>query len=239
MTNVLILGSGPEVVQARDWPRGSIDVIVAINNAWRVRDDWDVQIHPWDFPTDRLPVAGPNARIVTEADFVPAQNAYGGFVYAGATMAFTAAYWALNEYEPACIAFFGCNMTYPAKGKTHFYGTGTPDPLRRDITLQSLEAKSARLRVLAAQKGTAVVNLSTQASRLMVPRARLAALPPVPVAFDATAAALAQRREAVLDYDVPSGRYWEEIERFDPAQLARLDALWLRAGALGKAAAAA
>lgn len=239
MTNVLILGSGPEVVQARDWSRDGIDVIVAINHAWQVRADWDVQIHPWDFPADRLPPADTPARIVTEAEFVPAQNAHGGFVYAGATMAFTAGYWALNEYKPRCIAYFGCNMIYPSKGRTHFYGRGHPDPLRRDITLQSLEAKSARLRILAAQRGTAVVNLSHEDSRLMLPRARIGALPGTPAPYDTTAATLARRREAVLDYYVPSGRYWEEIERFDPAQLARLDALWLRAGALGKAAVAA
>jgi hypothetical protein len=32
-----------------------------------------------------------------------------------------------------------------------------------------------------------------------------------------------------LGYLVPSGRYWEEADRFDPAALDRLDALWLRA----------
>ncbi len=74
-------------------------------------------------------------------------------------------------------------MHYPATGPTHFYGQGTPDPLRRDITLRSLEAKSARLMVLAARQGCAMVNLSTGPSRLVFPRAnRDGGGPPAPPA---------------------------------------------------------
>ena len=43
-------------------------------------------------------------------------------------------------------------------------------------------------------------------------------------------AALADRQEGALAYFSPSGRYWEELDRFDPSALAALDALWLRAG---------
>jgi hypothetical protein len=39
-------------------------------------------------------------------------------------------------------------------------------------------------------------------------------------------------REAELGYLVPSGRYWEEAERFDPAEIDALDSLWLQAAAL-------
>ena len=31
--NILLLGSGPNVTDAADWPRGPFDLIVAINNA--------------------------------------------------------------------------------------------------------------------------------------------------------------------------------------------------------------
>ena len=87
---VLMLGSAPMAAEAAAWRREPFDLVLAINNAWRIRPDWDVAIHPFDFPVERQAVAGPGQRIVTEAEFVPAQNAYGGFVYAGATMAFTA-----------------------------------------------------------------------------------------------------------------------------------------------------
>lgn len=230
---VLMLGSAPMAAEAARWPREPFDLVLAINNAWRIRSDWDVAIHPYDFPAERQAVAGPCQRIVTEAEFVPAQNEYGGFVYAGATMAFTAAYWALHALKPEVIAVFGCDMQYPASGPTHFYGSGTPDPLRQDVTLRCLEAKAARLMLLAARQGCAMVNLSTGPSRLVFPRlgrTRVGSARPMHGNGPVVEAAL--RREAELGYLVASGRYWEEVERFDVAELDRLDAMWLEAAAL-------
>ena len=226
----LILGSGLPVLAARAWPRQSFDRIVAINNAFAVRPDWDEMIHPHDFPAAHRPQSGPGQRIVTEDDFVAVQNAFGGFVYAGGTMAFTAGYWVLGAHAPQVIAMMGCDMHYPRRGATHFYGRGHPDPLRRDITLRSLEAKSARLMVMAAMRGCAMVNLSTGPSRLIFPRVtadRAATSRPLP--FDTAMAACALEREAALGYVVPSGRYWERATAFDPVQIDALDAMWLAA----------
>ncbi len=233
MTTVLILGSGPNVVAARSWARVPFDHILAINNAWAVRPDWDDLIHPEDFPVDRRPTElAPAQRIITAEDFVPAQNAFGGFVYAGGTMSFTAGYWALHALRPSVIAFLGCDMVYPKGPQTHFYGKGEPDPLRRDITLRSLEAKSARLMIEAADMDCAVVNLSTDPSRLIVPRSTPATLRHQrPAPFDRAAAARARAAESAADYMVPSGRYWLEEDRFDPAVIDRIDALWLAAAA--------
>lgn len=228
---VLILGSGPAAVAVRGWDRSVFSHVVAINNAWRLRPDWDVSIHPEDFPVEHRPatLAPGQTRIVAD-DYVPIQNAFGGFVYAGGTMAFTAGYWALGALKPRVMAFFGCDMVYAATGRTHFYGTGTADPLRADITLQSLEAKAARLQLLAAEQGCACVNLSWQDSRLVFPRATLSDLvDAAPVSPDATGVIAAKTREADLNYTVPSGRYWEEADRFDPTALADLDGLWLAA----------
>lgn len=226
MTTVLMLGSAPMATQAADWPR-FFDALVAINNAWRVRADWDFSIYPWDFPPERIALPAQDQALVAEADFVPAQNRYGGFVYAGATMAYTAAYWALDALRPRVLAVFGCDMHYPA-GQTHFYGVGTPDPLRADITLRSLEAKSVRLMVLAALQGCAVVNLSSGPSRLLCPRAGLSDLGAVrPLAFDPARVAQARAREAELGYFAPSGRYWEDLSAYDVAEIDALDALWL------------
>lgn len=234
MTTVLMLGSGPNVVLARDLPRNAFDIVTAINNAWKVRPDWDYLVYPEDFPAERRPqVITENQQIIAADAFVPAQNAYGGFVYAGGTMAFTASYWVLHALRPRVIAYLGCDMVYPSAGPTHFYGTGTADPLRQDISLRSLEAKSARLQVMAAQQGCALVNLSRDPSRLVFPRADLAELPFVqPQEFDPRTIRMAQQAEAELGYIVPSGRYWEETARFDPAALDRIDTLWHRATAL-------
>jgi len=231
MNVVLILGSGPNVVTARAWDRAPFSRIVAINNAWRVRDDWDDLIHPDDFPQDRKPVAlAPHQRIIRSCAYVPLQNDFGGFVYAGGTMAFTASYWALAALRPQVIAVMGCDMVYGDGTSTHFYGRGTADPLRKDVSLRSLEAKSARLMALAAREGCAMVNLSTGPSRLLFPRAAPATVGAArPLSYDKEIVDAALTRETDLGYIVPSGRYWKEEDRFDPDAIDALDQLWLRA----------
>ena len=238
MTIVTIMGSAPGVVAARAWPKPALGHVLAINNAWRVRPDWDALIHPEDFPADRRPrETNRGQTIVTARDYVPANNAYGGVVYAGGTMAFSAAYWVLWRHRPRVLAVMGCDMMYPLAVNTHFYGTGTADPLRPDMTLQSLEAKSARIQLLAARQGCAVVNLSTGPSRLLYPRSGidgLAVQRPVAVAETAVRAVL--RAEQELGARVPSGRYWRDGCAATPADLAQIDALWLNAHAQSLAA---
>jgi hypothetical protein len=230
MTTVLMLGSAPDALLARDWDRGSFDHILAINNAWRIRPDWSHWIHPWDFPETGRPTPAAGQTVITQEQFVPAQNRFGGFVYAGGTMAFTAAYWALDALKPDVLAVLGCDMHYPKTGPTHFYGIGTPDPLRQNITLRSLEAKATRLEALAALRGSALINLSDGPSRLTFPRGTPDGLEHTrPRQPDADIVAEALAREAALDYHVPSGRYWEESARFDPVEVDALDALWRRA----------
>jgi hypothetical protein len=237
----LILGSAPDVVDASRWAGVEFDNIVVINNAWQVRNDWNYLIYPEDFPAERLPKAidRETQSLITAQDYVPVQNDYGGFVYAGGTMAFTAGYWALGALKPDALAFFGCDMMY-GHGQTHFYGNGTADPLRPDVTLQSLEAKSARLMYLAAAQRCVTVNLSTRTdTRLIFPRMTVDELAQMGgqdveawVAFhnrvDAKAAMeRVLNREAELGYFVPSGRYWDVAESFDAKVLRDLDAMWL------------
>ena len=228
---VLILGSAPDALRCRDWPRAPFDRIVAINNAWRLRPDWDDLVMPEDFPAERRPAApGPGQRLIEAPDFVPAQNLFGGFVLAGGTMAYTAAYWALAALAPRVLAFLGCDMVYDTSGPSHFYGQGTPDPLRADISLRDLGAKSARLALIAAGRGCACVNLSEGArSALLFPRATPATLDRAAGRArldDPDRLAALRAREASLGYDTPDGRYWETPERFDAAALDALDGAW-------------
>ncbi|SFK95987.1 hypothetical protein [Shimia haliotis] len=229
---VLILGSAPNAVEAAAWPRAQFDHVVAINNAWAVRPDWSYLIHPEDFPEARRPVdLKQGQQIVDYRQYIPQQNAFGGVVYAGGTMAFTAGYWALGALRPRVIGFMGCDMMYAGAGNTHFYGTGEADPLRDDVTLQSLEAKSARLALLAAEMGCACVNLSTEPSRLVFPRLSVAALRAAeqPALTNPPGVALAREREVALGYSAPDGRYWEQLDAFEPDKLAAIDATWLSA----------
>lgn len=226
---VLILGSGPNAVDAKAWPKTRFDQIVSINNAWRVRPDWDFLIFPEDFPPDRRPADVSEQQVLVEADaFVPAQNAYGGFVFAGATMAFTAAYWALYTLQPAVMAFVGCDMQYPSAGPTHFYGKGAPDPLRDDVSLRCLEAKAARLAIIAANSGCACVNLSRGPSVLPYPRSEPAFLRKIrPNPFPFSAMDALRQREDALGYETPNGRYDVSGANMDTAALDLLDLHWL------------
>ncbi len=227
---VLIIGSGPNAPLAADWPREQFDHVVAINNAWRVRADWSHLIFPEDFPEERHPQAlNAGQSLVRYTEYVPQNNAFGGVLFAGGTMAFTAGYWALGALKPDVMAFIGCDMVYPKQGNTHFYGAGAADPLREDVSLQNLEGKSARLALLAAQEGCACVNLSVEDSRMVFPRAELSDLGDIQPEVVATHAEVAElrRAEAALGYEAPSGRYWEILDQIDPKQLAKIDARWL------------
>lgn len=228
----LILGSGPSAPKIQDWQKPDHVKIVAINNAWQARADWDYLVHAGDFPVDRMPdQLAPWQSVHSYESYVPAQNRYGGFVYGGGTMAFTAGYWALDALKPDILAYFACDMTYSGK-VTHFYGEGTADPLRADVTLQSLEAKSARLMAIAGQQGCACINLSSEpASRLVFPRSRFADLARHATAartdHDLVEAALSE--EARLGYMVEDGEYWHHTEGFDARALSRIDEIWLSA----------
>jgi hypothetical protein len=239
---VLIIGSAPDAITANSWHKSTFSNIVAINNAWKVRGDWDYLIHPEDFPVANRPQAvSAKQNIITADEYVPIQNSYGGFVYAGGTMAFTAAYWALGALKPDILAFIGCDMVYPINGAaTHFYGTGAADPLRNDITLQSLEAKSTRLFYLAAQQQCLCLNLSTaDQSRMVFPRVSIEVLEQfnqqdyqqhtelVSQMFDLTPIELAIQREQAYAFYVESGRYWENLETICAVKLSDLDGLWL------------
>ena len=231
---VLILGSAPNVLDSRALPKSMFSSIVAINNAWSVREDWDYHISPDDFPDARKPQAlAPGQALIGAADYVPANNAYGGIVYAGATMAFTAGYWVLAALRPAAMVFVGCDMVYPTTGNPHFYGKGSADPLRADITLRNLEAKSARLMLHAAQQRCACIRAPGGESRLVFPAMGLdalgqAELPKVhanPSAFDR-----AQSYEKSIGYFVESGRYWDSAPAYSTDHLDAIDQLWISAG---------
>lgn len=240
---VLMLGSAPDAVRARDWDLSLFSSCVAINNAWQINQAWDYLVYPEDFPSERLPPEIQDRQaLITAREFVPEQNRFGGFVYAGGTMSFTAGYWALGALRPDVIAYLGCDMVYPKTGVSHFYGQGRADPLRPDITLQSLEAKSVRFMALAQSQQCAVVNLSELSeSRLLFPRVpfeRFALTSDQPDFLAAQAGSLktkavaeALQAEADLGYMVASGRYWEVANQLDKDKLAAIDSLWLTAWA--------
>ena len=146
-------------------------------------------------------------------------------------MAFTAAYWALDKFKPKTMAFLGCDMIYSNKNN-HFYGTGTADPLRKDLTLRSLEAKSARFEVYARMQGCIPLNLSNlKNSRLVYERVKLEEISKKTVQdtrkFDHIKIKIAKEKEADLGYFIENGKYWKHFHMFDEKEIDILDNLWL------------
>ncbi|MDA9085448.1 hypothetical protein N9K12_01305 [Methylophilaceae bacterium] len=243
MKSILIVGSALDAQRMTTWDLSSFSKCVVINNAWQLTDNWDYLIYPDDMPQKNRPFAD-NLKVtqslITSREYVPVQNHFGGFVYAGGTMAFTAGYWALGALKPDIIAYLGCDMIYPEEKdkESHFYGHGQADPLRSDVTLQSLEAKSIRLMALAQKNHCVMVNLSElPESRLQFPRAPaerflLKTSPPIisdeyKMQLDERAVSNALQAEKELGCMVTSGRYWEVAEHLDAKKLSAIDALWI------------
>ena len=227
-SKVLILGSAPNVVAVHDIDVRTYDEIIVINNAWRVLESWTEHIFPYDFPPNNQPALYSNGqRSIDEKLFVKRQNEFGGFIYAGGTMAFTALYWALGEHMPSEIHILGCDMVYPDAGKTHFYGEGAPDPLREDFTLRDLYAKSARFMCLAAKNGCCTYNLSDQTSKLCFPRHyRNSDDNPVHFSINHASVQNILDQENALGYNITSGRYWEADLNVDLQALDKVDLQW-------------
>ena len=229
--NILIIGSAPDAITAKEWPGYLFDHIIAINNAWKVRSDWSNCIFPEDFPPQKLPVVKKNQVLNSAKDYVPAQNFFGGFVYAGGTMAFTAGYWALYKFKPDLICYVGCDMIYEGS-KTHFYGKGTADPLRNDKTLKNLKAKSARLEALALKQGCSIINFSAlHSSNLVFPRLKISELyknkKPQNRKINYQKIDMALKKELELGYFIEDGRYWKRMAEFDTVEIEILDKIWL------------
>ena len=225
---VLILGSAPNVVAVNDIDLSSYDEIIVINNAWQVLESWTEHIFPYDFPRENKPAHySKSQRPIDEKLFVQRQNEFGGFIYAGGTMAFTALYWALGEHMPSEIHILGCDMVYSDAGKTHFYGEGTPDPLRDDFTLRDLYAKSARFMCLAARNGCRTYNLSDQSSKLCFPRHnRNIDDKPCHLLINKASVQSILDQENSLGYFISSGRYWEADLKIDLQALDQIDLQW-------------
>ena len=228
---ILILGSGPDSVEARKFQSGLFDKIVSINNAWQIRKDWDFCIFPDDFPKGKRPESNSAQQLITFNEYVPIQNKFGGFVYAGGTMAFTAGYWALGALKPTIIAYLGCDMVYKGN-KTHFYGKGTADPLRNDPTLKNLLSKSARFEVIANSNNCSVFNLSKQKeSNLVFRRLGISEIsgPINSRKVEKKKTLEAFKMEKELGYFVEDGKYWKHLKTFDSNAIDLLDSLWREA----------
>ena len=229
-TKVLIIGSAPDAIKARELDLTFFDTVIVINNAWKEISNWNELIFPYDFPDDKKPKSiAKQQRFVTEKEFVPAQESLGGFVYAGATMTFTAGYWALVEHKPSLMCFLGCNMIYPSNTQTHFYGSGRKDPLRDDISLTSLKACSRRLLAIAKMRNCDLISLSSGLTNLDIPQLDFSQLDNfhTSIVVDRQRVADAFLLEESFGYFFRGKKYWEFLDQIDKSHLIELDRVWV------------
>ena len=229
-TKVLIIGSAPDATKARELDLTFFDTVIVINNAWKIISNWNELIFPYDFPDNKKTKSmGKHQRFVTEKEFVPAQESLGGFVYAGATMTFTAGYWALVEHKPSLMCFLGCNMVYPSNTQTHFYGSGRKDPLRDDISLTSLKACSRRLLAIAKMRNCDLISLSSGVTNLDIPQLDFSQLDNfhTSIVVDRQRVADAFLLEESFGYFFRGKKYWEFLDQIDKSHLIELDRAWV------------
>ena len=228
---ILIIGSAPDALAAQNFNRKLFGSIVAINNAWKIRKDWTNCIYPEDFPENKRPKSSDTQTLHSSEEYVEAQNHFGGFVYAGGTMAFTAGYWVLYKFKPQIICYTGCDMVYTGE-KTHFYGKGKADPLRKDKTLNNLLAKSARLEAIAFLNKCKILNLSNiLESNLTFHKVNVNDLDNAVKIhsnkFKEEKINLALQKEKKIGYFIPDGKYWKQMDKFDQKEIKLIDELWL------------
>mgnify|MGYP000052100267 CR=1 FL=1 len=85
---VLILGSGPNVTISQNWPSEWFDHIVVMNNAWRVRPDWNALVYPEDFPAERMPDSvSADQRLTGASAAAPGNQDFARLVLLGAPLA--------------------------------------------------------------------------------------------------------------------------------------------------------
>ncbi|MCG7628789.1 hypothetical protein MHM88_13350 [Epibacterium sp. MM17-32] len=224
MTKVLILGCAPYAIEAAGWPVGLFDHVVAIHDAWSIREDWTHMIHRRDFSVDRRPVLlEGDQKVITEAEFSPVQTLYGGAPFTGGGMAFVAGYWVLASLAPSRIYYFACDMVELGGGRLYEGqdGPGEMRPAQRGG--ENLTAKARRLEYFAAQAGCGIGNLSPYRSALPYQRVTLEGLDRLrPASVSPRDAEPARQRERRWDAPAAVGTAVPAPDMTD------IDAAWIR-----------
>lgn len=123
MNKFLIIGSGKSAFEYFNYPYKKKEwKIVTVNNAWKLTDDWDFNIHTSQ--CKEKPV--PNKNQIATSNYREALDFYGGHKACGFSIMLCASYWILWKYKPDVIGYLGADMNYTPdeKGHTHFYGVG-------------------------------------------------------------------------------------------------------------------
>ena len=93
----------------------------------------------------------------------------------------------------------------------------------------SLKAKSNRFLSLAYEQDCLVGNLSDGPSKLTFPRVSSASLWPEIPCRRADLISQALKQEEDLGYFDRSGRYWENLDKYDCKEIKKIDNIWEQA----------
>jgi hypothetical protein len=134
--NVLLLASGQssKIYHELDLTQFTV---VAINNAHLIaNDEMKFWVRPKNYSGNQYRGTAPK---ISNPEYGPLLDCYGGAKACGYSITLCAAYWSLRYLKPDNIMFLGADMNYQPdeQGNTHFYGVGfdiknngIPDPFK-------------------------------------------------------------------------------------------------------------
>lgn len=162
--HLIIVGSGKSAIAYKDWDLKENQKVLVMNNAFKLRDDWDYWCSPTDLKDYKIA-----KKIVDSSDtkihatpYGPSIKRFGGHGECGNTTFFNSSYWALDWLIPKFIGYIGCDMDYyqPGNEETNtFYGKGTPDPL---LMVKDIEKKFEKLSYHAQRQNCKLYNHSLE-----------------------------------------------------------------------------
>lgn len=236
---VVVVGSAPTAPSVARL-LGKQTFVVGLNNSWRALPRYDAFVYADDLPPESKPGPEDVARKGRSApQYYPAMEASGGILFCGASTGFAAGYWVAHTMPFSQVSYFAADMTYSNR-QSHFYGKGSPDPLRKDLSLQDLPAKSLRLYYFGLTRGSLFLNASAEPeTRLAFPRvtsglsvSKNVMGEVLDALFEETETAKKEAAEALaLEKDVPFDAtvsdYWRYADDQKAwAYVARINAAW-------------
>ncbi|MGB1235089.1 MAG: hypothetical protein ACPG5U_05100 [Planktomarina sp.] len=150
---------------------------IALNHAWKLRDDFDAHVFLDSLPDEDRPPADYDITRISRNVFRRSVNKAGGNFVTTMTAATSAGYWSIYTGGPQIVSYYGCDMVY-GKGTipNHFYGTGgdTGPLLNKFIFNIDYPQKYARLFVYGLFNRTLMLNGSGQiGTQLSLPVVKL------------------------------------------------------------------
>ncbi|MEO0358079.1 MAG: hypothetical protein AAF386_07250 [Pseudomonadota bacterium] len=97
---------------------------IALNHAWKLRDDFDAHLYLDGLAEEHRPPKEYRARSVNRNHFRAPMAKAGGPYMCSMTAAISAGYWIIQQGSHRIVSYYGCDMVYQKDEANHFYGHG-------------------------------------------------------------------------------------------------------------------